>query len=349
MPIEAGNRPTNATVVYNRSMNTSPLRGVNLGGWLIVERWMTPSVFKDTDAIDEYTLSSTTEGRKAIASHHQTFITEDDFKWLHKNGINAVRIPIGYWLFGNEGKLTPHLASLDWAMDMAKKYSLQVIIDLHGLKGSQNGYDHSGRIGALDWFKHASYRTETLETLEALARRYAHEPHFWGIQIINEPQARLFHFKLRSYYKKAYTLLDGILQTHTRIIYSDAFTPRLMSRALGDARRAVMDIHLYHSIQPINRFISLKKYYDRLRRKEKLFSRLSAFQPVIIGEWSGVFHQKTFDKYPAQKHAELIKEHVQRQIEAYQHTAGWFYWNYKTEKPGVWNFRSQVEAGIIEL
>jgi hypothetical protein len=24
------------------------LRGVNLGGWLVLERWMTPTLFKDT-------------------------------------------------------------------------------------------------------------------------------------------------------------------------------------------------------------------------------------------------------------------------------------------------------------
>lgn len=30
-------------------------------------------------------------------------------------------------------------------------------------------------------------------------------------------------------------------------------------------------------------------------------------------------------------------------------TAGWFYWSYKTEQPGQWSFRSQVEAGLIDV
>ena len=31
------------------------LRGVNLGGWLVLEKWMTPSVFEGLDAVDETT------------------------------------------------------------------------------------------------------------------------------------------------------------------------------------------------------------------------------------------------------------------------------------------------------
>ena len=31
------------------------LRGVNLGGWLVLEKWMTPSVFEGLQATDETT------------------------------------------------------------------------------------------------------------------------------------------------------------------------------------------------------------------------------------------------------------------------------------------------------
>ena len=32
-----------------------------------------------------------------------------------------------------------------------------------------------------------------------------------------------------------------------------------------------------------------------------------------------------------------------------QHALAWFYWNYKTEGRGIWNFRSLVEDGFLEL
>ena len=34
----------------------SKLRGVNLGGWLVLEKWMVPDVYRGTDAPDEYSL-----------------------------------------------------------------------------------------------------------------------------------------------------------------------------------------------------------------------------------------------------------------------------------------------------
>lgn len=38
------------------SMDEDFIKGVNLGGWLLLERWMSPSLFAGTDAVDEYTL-----------------------------------------------------------------------------------------------------------------------------------------------------------------------------------------------------------------------------------------------------------------------------------------------------
>lgn len=35
----------------------SKLRGVNLGGWLVLEKWMVPDVYGGTEAQDEYSLS----------------------------------------------------------------------------------------------------------------------------------------------------------------------------------------------------------------------------------------------------------------------------------------------------
>ena len=36
--------------------------------------------------------------RAAIVDHRNTWITEDDFSLMAGAGINAVRIPVGYWV-----------------------------------------------------------------------------------------------------------------------------------------------------------------------------------------------------------------------------------------------------------
>ena len=72
------------------------LKGVNLGGWLVLERWMTPGLFKGTEARDEYDFMKTPGAQEKLKKHHKEFIKEEDFQWMQGNGVNAVRIPIGY-------------------------------------------------------------------------------------------------------------------------------------------------------------------------------------------------------------------------------------------------------------
>ena len=330
-------------------MDDGLLRGVNFGGWLLLERWMTPTLFAGTDAVDEFSFMQTDGAREKINRHRLEFIQESDFVWLVKNGVNAVRIPVGYWVLDDRLPYVNARENLDWAMAMGDKYRISIIIDLHGLPGSQNGLDHSGRVGRAFWYKDIKYRQESLRCLAALAERYKESKSLWGIQVINEPRLGLFHLKLRRFYREAYELLSGILTSSCRIIISDAYTPRLMS---GAVRRrglpVVLDIHLYHMATIPARYLSVDWFLNKTTRRQRMLKRLSRDQPIIIGEWSGVMHHRTMRGVPRHKREELFSEYVKLQQEAYRDCAGWFYWSYKTEQPGQWNFRSQVEAGLID-
>ena len=334
-------------------MEQSPkkLKGVNLGGWLILEKWMTPSLFAGTDAVDEFTFMQTTDAQKKIEQHRQTFITEDDFKWLAQNGINAIRLPIGYWVFDGDYPFTPTIAYVDWAVTMAEKYHLSLLIDLHGAKGSQNGRDHSGRIGKSEWYKHAEYREDTIKVLEKLAQRYYDSPSVWGIELLNEPKFGLFQWKLRSFYKEAYRRLQRVARPGTAIVFHDAFTPRLLSGALKAVRPypVVMDIHWYQFASIFQKWISFERYFKKLAKRKHLLTRLQKQQPVVIGEWSVVLSGEILNGRDKKQETAAFKLHADVQQDVYQHAAGWFYWTYKTEGRGIWHFRSLVEDGVITL
>ena len=101
--------------------SSSPaMPGVNLGGWLVLERWMTPSVFAGTDATNEYELSQTVDGQARIQQHRQTFIQEADIKWLAQAGIRLLRLPIGYWALDDQPPYLSAKPQIDWLMDMAR-------------------------------------------------------------------------------------------------------------------------------------------------------------------------------------------------------------------------------------
>lgn len=331
------------------SARISKLRGVNLGGWLVLEKWMTPSLFRGTQAIDEYTLMQALGATEKIETHRKTFIVEDDFKWLQKNGINAVRIPIGYWIFDGDDPYTPAIKYLDWAVKMSEKYNLKVLIDLHGHKGSQNGKDHSGRIGKNEWHRHKEYRQESIDVLEKIARRYYDSPSVWGIEMMNEPKFGIVQWHLRRFYKHAYDRLRAVARPGTVIVFHDAFTPRLLTGALWPDPNypAVMDVHWYQFGNVWRKNETLAHYLTRVWRRAWLLTNLQKKQPVIIGEWSVVLTREVLAGRTDHGVQAAAKNHGMAQIDTYEYALGWFYWTYKTEERGMWHFRSLVEDGLI--
>jgi glucan 1,3-beta-glucosidase len=113
---------------------------VNLGGWLVTEPWITPSVFEKAGegAIDEYTLCETL-GKDAalslLSAHWASFVTAADLDKIAAAGMNHVRIPVGYWSIApvdGEPFVQGALDYLDKAITWAGQAGLRVIIDLHG-------------------------------------------------------------------------------------------------------------------------------------------------------------------------------------------------------------------------
>lgn len=142
------------------SYNKTPARGVCIGGWLYLEPFITPSLFDyDTDLgiVDEYTLMQHlgSDAPDTLENHYATFITEDDFKNIAAAGLDHVRIGFSYWavvVYDTD----PYLFRTSWryllrGIEWARKYGLRVNLDLHGLPGSQNGWNHSGRWGTIGW------------------------------------------------------------------------------------------------------------------------------------------------------------------------------------------------------
>jgi glucan 1,3-beta-glucosidase len=329
------------------SMSKPPFEGVNLGGWLLVERWMTPSLFKDTDAQDEFSLMQTKIGATRIEKHRKSFITEQDWKWLATNNVAYVRLPVGYWVLKSDPPYKHAQKHLDWAFAMAEKYHIYILLDLHALKGSQNGTMHSGKVGPVQWRRHEQ---ESLVVLKELALRYRESPALWGIEIINEPKVIGNYIALLRYYRDAYTLLRGIVKPGTYTVFQDGFAPLLFSGTLWQRKKypIAMDTHFYLAFPKLLSKLSPQKY-DYVRKA--LFGTALLLtcwrQPLIVGEWSSILPQEMFNRTPQAQHYAMLADTIERQRRIYHRAMGRFYWNYKTEGEGMYNYRSLVETGTI--
>lgn len=153
----------------------TPMIGTNIGGWLVLEPWITPSLFyrfldktnSDGVGMDCWTLCEalgSEYGNKLMRAHYDAWITEDHIKELADREVEIVRLPLGDWTLSPYGPYTGCMdgaeEKIDWFLDTCAKYGIKVLFDVHGMKGSQNGFDNSGHM-SLEWidethFKHWS-------------------------------------------------------------------------------------------------------------------------------------------------------------------------------------------------
>ena len=166
------------------------VKGVNLGNWLVLEKWMSPALFDGTTAEDEYYLPSqlSKEVYEArIKIHRAEYITEGDFVRIKAMGLDTVRIPVPYFIFGDRPPFIGCIAELDKAFNWAERYGLQILIDLHTAPDSQNGFDNGSISGVCKWSRQPDEVEFVLNVLERLAERYKDRAGLWGIEVINEP------------------------------------------------------------------------------------------------------------------------------------------------------------------
>lgn len=179
------------------------LRGINLGGWLIQESWMCPvngedRAWANLDTLEALESRFTTEQvQELIDTYMDHWITEEDIKIISDMGCNVVRVPFWYrnfmideagtWINENLDD-NPGFKRLDWIIEMADRYGMYVILDMHGAPGGQS-IDHcSGTLG-----QNRLYTDETCqETMKklwvAIAQRYKDNPVVAAYDIMNEPQ-----------------------------------------------------------------------------------------------------------------------------------------------------------------
>ncbi|KAH8897065.1 glucan 1,3-beta-glucosidase 2 [Thozetella sp. PMI_491] len=180
-----------------------PARGVNIGGWLSIEPFITPSLFnydKSEGIVDEYTLCQHLGSGCAgtLEKHYATFVTESTFKEIADAGLDHVRIPYSYWAVQTYDS-DPYLFRTSWryllrAIEWARKYGLRINLDLHALPGSQNGWNHSGRQGYIGWFNGSNgdlNAQRSLDLHDRLSKFFA-QPRYQNIishyGLANEPR-----------------------------------------------------------------------------------------------------------------------------------------------------------------
>lgn len=410
------------------------IRGISLGGWFVLEPYITPSLFEklgnnDTDIpVDEYTFCQKLgkeEAAKVLTKHWEEYYTEDDFKDIKNYGLNLVRIPVGYWAFAqldDDPYVQGQEPFIDKAIQWAKSQGLKVWFDLHGVPGSQNGFDNSGKRGKVGWQDDPENLNVTTKALDYIFDKYGVEglsDTIIGIEIVNEPKiaslnaSQVLQFTYDSYYdyRKKYTsenwflVQDGFTavgywNNHLNNAYSNVskpYTKNVSSTVLKDDyfNGIVIDHHHYEVFTTVQLEKTRNERANDIINYGKAIATEQKYHPSLVGEWSGAVtdcarwlngvgtgarYDGTFSSdqllredeknrmvklnsgeprscSSLRKYSDMTAEHrkeirafIEVQLISYEsNTAGWIFWNYKTEDAIEWDFKELVDKKLFPM
>ena len=132
------------TLLRNSEGQVVQLRGVNLGGWLSLEPWMTPmdssGLHDEWSALDVLTKRF---GKETFARlfdvYRDTYIRTNDLDNIASFRLNVIRLPVWYRTLQDEdGAWRPDaFMRMDWLVREAWKRNIYTVIDLHGARADR--------------------------------------------------------------------------------------------------------------------------------------------------------------------------------------------------------------------
>ena len=259
---------------------------------MVLEPWITPSLFyrflgkeEGSVAMDSWSLCEVLgpeEGNKLMRAHWDAWYTDDHIKQLSMRGIEMVRLPIGDWTLDPYG---PYIGCMDgaedkvqWMLDTCAKYNITVWLDVHAVKGSQNGFDNSGKTSLVEWinathFSHwdnaqANWMGQwnittgkydhinfdhlewSLAVSEKLLKRWGSHSAMKAFEPVNEPWWNSDIDVLKAFYKRVRPMVQK-LSPQSYFVFHDAFiySPDTWNDMFrdDDIEKVVMDHHYYQA------------------------------------------------------------------------------------------------------
>ncbi|TFK70766.1 glycoside hydrolase, partial [Pluteus cervinus] len=356
-------------------------RGVNLGSWFVLEPWITPHPFRFAQAggQSDFDVAKGSHAKEVLEEHWKTWITQQDWEWLSEKGINAVRIPIGYYhLCALDAEILKHtdfhglydIFEGAWpilrdGIKMAYSHNIGVLLDIHAAPGGQNGEPHSGICGSPQFFSTIN-QNRTIDVLKTLMSNMVEFPNIIGIELLNEPHPPSDGVLQRWYTKAISEIRKSSPPETTGIpIYVgdcwrlDDYAQYISREDANQLGHTVLDHHVYRCFTQSDINTSAQDHIESFRDSNTWFPQtLSRAAETVgragggltIGEWSGALNPNSLRVGGSPDAKDTYRNYINAQLELYEtHCTGWFFWTYK--KGGGtdlgWSFRDAVENGVF--
>lgn len=389
------NKDNNIQETNSFNYRTQKINGVNLGGWLVTEPFISPSLYEKASPdgteintpIDEYSFCQklgSVSAHERLKRHWETWITEADIIKIKSYGFNAVRLPIGYWAFArlpDDPYVFGQEEYLERTIQWCRTHGLKLWIDLHGIPGSQNGFDNSGKRDVYMWDRGSLNYELGIQVLQYIYDKYGgveYEDVVIGYENLNEPlHTRYGAPFIVEFNQRTYNLFRE--KSNNNFVFHDAFLPpafwnnQLVEPVYKDT---VLDHHRYECFHPTRLRETVDGHITSIDMITKQF--LSVPRVQVIGEWSaamtdcakwlngvgrGTRLDNTFEGDGFIKECRFSNDYtkmteqdridtrriVEAQLDIYNQTNGFFFWTWKTENAIEWSMSLLAEQGLFPI
>ncbi len=227
------------------------LRGVSLGGWLMMEGYMlcgrniTESAFKW-----ELGKAVGGEGVNDFArSFREAFVREDDIEIIKGWGANCVRVPFNYRIVEFEDRPfslnEEGIKNLDNIVKWCGKNSIYCILDMHAAPGGQNPDWHAD-CQKPELFANEANRDRYLRLWHFIADRYKDSSAVAGYDVLNEPVVPIkYEGMVKDLYEKVTNEIRDTDKNHIIFLEGNLWGQRLRFLGRPADKNTVYSIHAY--------------------------------------------------------------------------------------------------------
>jgi endoglucanase len=229
------------------------LRGVNLGGWMLIEDYMIGLPWTEWKIREQFRrVLGDTAADAFFGAWAESYVTDADVAFLARQGFTFVRLPFNYRQL--ESDLAPGkwreegFRRLDRAVSLCRAHGLWVLLDLHAAAGAQARDQNAGSAyGETCFWQQRGFMDRTTALWVEIARRYRDDPAVLGYNVIGEPVTDDVAL-LNDYYLSAIRAIRAVDPSHLIVLDSNRWAKDVTSLhdRLFEDPQVVPALHHYY-------------------------------------------------------------------------------------------------------
>ncbi|MBA4863782.1 glycoside hydrolase family 5 protein [Streptomyces sp. PSKA54] len=311
------------------------LRGVGLGGWMMMENFLNGFPGTEHQARDALRRSMGAARADLLFDRIlDEFFTDADAAFIAGIGLNCVRIAVNYRHLSDDADpfaiREDGMRRLTDAVDACARTGLYTVIDLHAAPGFQNQSEHSDNPSHHAWlWRHRHFQDRVVAIWEALADRFRGRPEVAGYNLLNEPGDPTGEV-IGPFYRRLVDAVRAVDPDH--VIFLDGNRYANDFDVIGDSYdNTVYSTHDYAlaGIREATKYPGEVRgqYVDRSHLEARFLERTAHCRKTGTPVWVGEFGPVYSGDPDVDRHRYAV---LRDQLEIYrEYGASWSIWTYK--------------------